>query len=80
MRAAKFRSFEQNGTPEEKWKMGGFGQKHRYQRHLECLLGMTENDAAMQAAMLPLPTAGCPQQARLTTGYPQQPLLTCHSR
>ena len=54
--AVAFSFFEQNGTAAEKWKMGGFGQKHRYQRHLECLLGMTENDAAMR----PLPTAGCP--------------------
>ena len=51
-----FSFFEQNGTAAAKWKMGGFGQKRRYQRHLECLLGMTENDATMQ----PLPTAGCP--------------------
>ena len=43
--AVAFSFFEQNGTAAEKWKMGGFGQKRRYQRHLECLLGMTENDA-----------------------------------
>ena len=54
--AVAFSFFEQNGTPAEKWKMGGFGREHRYQRHLECLLGMTENDATMR----PLPTAGCP--------------------
>ena len=54
--AVAFSFFEQNGTAAAKWKMGGFGQKRRYQRHLECLLGMTENDATMQ----PLPTAGCP--------------------
>ena len=23
----------ENGAPAEKWKMGGFGQKRRYQRH-----------------------------------------------
>ena len=51
-----FSFFEQNGTAAAKWKMGVFGQKRRYQRHLECLLGMTENDATMR----PLPTAGCP--------------------
>ena len=45
----------ENGAPAEKWKLGVFGQKRRYQRHLECLLGMTENDATMR----PLPTAGC---------------------
>ena len=60
--AVAFSFFEQNGTAAAKWKMGGFGQKRRYQRHLECLLGMTENDATMR----PLPTAGYSQQARLT--------------
>ena len=54
--AVAFSFFEQNGTAAEKWKMGGFGQKRRYQRHLECLLGMTENDATIRQ----LPTAGCP--------------------
>ena len=54
--AVAFSFFEQNGAAAEKWKMGGFGRERRYQRHLECLLGMTENDAAMR----PLPTAGCP--------------------
>jgi len=37
-----------NGAPAEKWKMGAYGEKRRYQQHLECLLGMTENDATMQ--------------------------------
>ena len=62
--AVAFSFFEQNGTPAEKWKMGSFGQKQRYQRHLECLLGMTENDAAhATAAHSRLPIAGCSQQA-----------------
>ena len=41
---------EQNGAAAAKWKMGVFVVKsvatvRLYQRHLECLLGMTENDA-----------------------------------
>ena len=29
-----FSFFEQNGTAAAKWKMGGFGREHRYQRHI----------------------------------------------
>ena len=38
----------ENSAPAAKWKMVAYGEKRRYQRHLECLLGMTENDATMR--------------------------------
>ena len=35
----------ENGAPAAKWKMGAYGEKRRYQQHLEWSLSMTENDA-----------------------------------
>ena len=37
-----FSFLEQNGAPAEKWKMGAYGEKRRYQRHLEWSLSMVD--------------------------------------
>ena len=32
----------ENGAPAEKWKMGAYGEKRRYRRHLEWSLSMVD--------------------------------------
>ena len=32
----------ENGAPAEKWKMGAYGEKRRYQQHLEWSLSMVD--------------------------------------